>query len=154
VRQKNAIFSANLRQLCAPHDNFSKLCRDMGFDRVQMRRYLDGDRWPQEQPLRTICDFFKVDARILDTPFDGIRAHLIRLPDLTWKQVNSNLWTARVMGQMYASTLTETDEGLIVVVSVAGVTIYNGPDLNEGIERARLDAEARIATELLGGKSC
>ena len=150
----NKVFSANMRALAGGHPNFSKMCRDIGLGRVQRRRYLDGQRWPQEEPLAKLCKFFEVDARILHIPLEVIKSDYFAftLPPLTWKQVGSNLWTADCMGLKYSRTMIEGDAGPTHLIEVKGVAIYDGQDLNEGNEAARKDAEGLIALELLGTK--
>ena len=150
--QKNAVFADNMRKLAKGYPNFSELCREIGFNRVQMRRYLDGERWPQEAPLAIICAFFEVDARILHMPLDVIKDDYFgfTLPPLTWKQVTSNLWTASIVGLMYSRAMIEVGDGIAFIVSVKGVTVYDGRDLIVAQEAARKDAERRIGDAAMG----
>ncbi len=63
---------ANLRQLSKDAVSISELCRQLGINRTQYNRYLAGESFPRPDVLYRICDFFKVDARILLEPVADI----------------------------------------------------------------------------------
>ncbi len=51
-------FSENLRSLCAEHGSISKICRDIGLNRQQFNRYLNGTSLPSAHNLRRIARHF------------------------------------------------------------------------------------------------
>lgn len=51
-------FSANLRSLCAEHGNISQICRDIGVNRQQFNRYLNGASLPSAHNMRRIARHF------------------------------------------------------------------------------------------------
>ena len=51
-------FSRNLRQLCAEHGSISQICRDIGLNRQQFNRYLNGSSMPSAHNLRRIARHF------------------------------------------------------------------------------------------------
>lgn len=67
------MFGRNLRILSKSHKSVSSLCRDLGINRTQFNRYLSGESFPRPDVLARICDFFKVDARILLEPLGSIK---------------------------------------------------------------------------------
>ncbi|WP_187431596.1 hypothetical protein ROLI_022680 [Roseobacter fucihabitans] len=66
------MFGANLHRLCAKYPSISALSRDLGINRTQFNRYLNGESFPRPDVLARICDFFSVDARILLEPIDQV----------------------------------------------------------------------------------
>ncbi|MEP3636286.1 MAG: helix-turn-helix transcriptional regulator [Paracoccaceae bacterium] len=67
-----SMFGANLRQLSQSYPSISELSRQLGINRTQYNRYLAGESFPRPDVLARICDFFKVDARILLEPVDNV----------------------------------------------------------------------------------
>lgn len=63
---------ANLRRLAKSTVSISALCRDLGINRTQFNRYLSGESFPRPDVLFKICQYFKVDARIILEPLDAI----------------------------------------------------------------------------------
>jgi transcriptional regulator with XRE-family HTH domain len=63
---------ANLRELAKSTDSISALCRDLGINRTQFNRYLSGESFPRPDVLFKICNYFKVDARIILEPLSNI----------------------------------------------------------------------------------
>ncbi|NVO56590.1 helix-turn-helix transcriptional regulator [Rhodobacteraceae bacterium B1Z28] len=51
-------FSANLKSLCAEHGNISQICRDIGVNRQQFNRYLNGSSLPSAHNMRRIARHF------------------------------------------------------------------------------------------------
>lgn len=83
-----AIFGRNLQSLAARAGSVSQLCRDLGINRTQFLRYLNGSAFPRPDVLQRICAHFGVDARILLEPIDDIpppsdHQHLAALMDRT-----------------------------------------------------------------------
>ena len=70
--QLRNMFGSNLRTLSAKYPSISELSRRLGINRTQFNRYLSGESFPRPDVLARICDFFKVDARVLLEPVDGI----------------------------------------------------------------------------------
>lgn len=66
------MFGANLRKLALNYPSVSALSRELGINRTQFNRYLSGESFPRPDVLARICEFFKVDARILLEPVDEI----------------------------------------------------------------------------------
>lgn len=63
---------ANLRELAKSTASVSALCRDLGINRTQFNRYLSGESFPRPDVLFKICQYFKVDARIILEPLESI----------------------------------------------------------------------------------
>jgi transcriptional regulator with XRE-family HTH domain len=61
----NLILGGNLRRLCALRPSISLVARELDISKVQFGRYLNSSSFPKPQELSKICDYFKVDARIL-----------------------------------------------------------------------------------------
>ena len=59
------ILGDNLRHLCRNTPSISELCRDIGINRTQFNRYLNGSAFPRPDVLFRICQHFSVDANIL-----------------------------------------------------------------------------------------
>jgi transcriptional regulator with XRE-family HTH domain len=51
-------FSKNLKSLCAEHGNISQICRDIGVNRQQFNRYLNGASLPSAHNMRRIARHF------------------------------------------------------------------------------------------------
>jgi transcriptional regulator with XRE-family HTH domain len=66
--QIRAVFGENLRQLCARESSVSEVCREIGVNRTQFSRYLNGEAFPRPDLLLRICSYFGVDANILIRP--------------------------------------------------------------------------------------
>lgn len=65
-----AQFSENLKRLISSAPSVAEACRQIGINRTQFNRYLNGESYPRPDVLRQICDYFGVDARILMEPLD------------------------------------------------------------------------------------
>ncbi|MEM1073143.1 MAG: XRE family transcriptional regulator [Pseudomonadota bacterium] len=68
-----SMFGANLRSLSSRYPSISALARDLGINRTQFNRYLNGESFPRPDVLARICDFFDVDARVLLEPVENLR---------------------------------------------------------------------------------
>ncbi|MEP0961092.1 MAG: helix-turn-helix transcriptional regulator [Roseobacter sp.] len=73
--QLRNMFGANLRNLSEQYNSISALARDLGINRTQFNRYLNGESFPRPDVLARMCDFFEVDARVLLEPVDQISRH-------------------------------------------------------------------------------
>ncbi|RUX91434.1 MULTISPECIES: helix-turn-helix transcriptional regulator [unclassified Mesorhizobium] len=57
--------AANLRRLIQRHASVSAVCRELGVNRTQFERYLQGKAIPNKATARLICDYFKIDENEL-----------------------------------------------------------------------------------------
>lgn len=62
------VFGQNLRALCRAHSSQANVAQALGINKVQFHRYLTGTSFPKPNLLKTVCDYFGVDARILTDP--------------------------------------------------------------------------------------
>lgn len=62
------VFGQNLRQLCKAHSSQANVALQLGIGKVQFQRYLNGSSFPKPNMLARVCDFFRVDARVLTEP--------------------------------------------------------------------------------------
>jgi transcriptional regulator with XRE-family HTH domain len=53
--------AANLRSLCKDHASVSAVCRELGINRTQFERYLQGQTVPNKATAKLICDYFRID---------------------------------------------------------------------------------------------
>lgn len=65
ARSENELFARNLRRLCAERRSVSEICRQIGVNRQQFARYLNGAARPSPHNLRRICRYFGVSAEAL-----------------------------------------------------------------------------------------
>ncbi len=61
-------FSNNLRFLCADHGSISQICREIGINRQQFNRYLNGTSVPSAHNLRRIARHFGLTEELLFLP--------------------------------------------------------------------------------------
>ena len=59
-------FSRNLRSLCAEYSSIAQVCRDIGLNRQQFNRYLNGGGMPSAHNLRRIAQHFDVSEEDLE----------------------------------------------------------------------------------------
>lgn len=52
--------AANLRRLCKDHASVSAVCRELGINRTQFERYLQGQTVPNKATAKLICDYFRI----------------------------------------------------------------------------------------------
>ncbi|MFB9980001.1 helix-turn-helix domain-containing protein [Mesorhizobium kowhaii] len=57
--------AANLRRLIQRHASVSAVCREVGINRTQFERYLQGQAIPNKATARLICEYFKIDENEL-----------------------------------------------------------------------------------------
>jgi len=67
-------FGQNLTHLIEGKTTVANVCRDLGLNRTQVNRYLNGESFPRPDVLDQICRYFDVDARILTTPLADLQA--------------------------------------------------------------------------------
>lgn len=58
-------FSRNLRSLCADFGSITQICRDIGINRQQFNRYLNGTSMPSAHNLRRIARHFDLNEEVL-----------------------------------------------------------------------------------------
>ncbi|MFY2824531.1 helix-turn-helix transcriptional regulator [Ruegeria sp. MALMAid1280] len=80
-------FSANLKSLCAEHGSISQICRDIGVNRQQFNRYLNGSSLPSAHNMRRIARHFDLTEAELfaeTTSFErmlkGVRPQIGKTP--------------------------------------------------------------------------
>ena len=70
-------FSRNLRHICAEHGSIAQICREIGINRQQFNRYLNGSGMPSAHNLRRIARFFDLTEADLFSPHDDFdRRHV------------------------------------------------------------------------------
>ncbi|MER9296701.1 helix-turn-helix transcriptional regulator [Mesorhizobium sp. M0621] len=57
--------AANLRRLIKRHASVSAVCRELGINRTQFERYLQGRAIPNKATAGLICDYFQIDENEL-----------------------------------------------------------------------------------------
>lgn len=62
--------AANLKLLCSYSESISKSCREMGINRQQFSKYLNGSSVPSMKSLRKICDYFGVESEEITLPVE------------------------------------------------------------------------------------
>lgn len=72
-------FSRNLRSLCADHGSIAQVCRDIGLNRQQFNRYLNGGGMPSAHNLRRIAQHFNVSEEDLEVDQEAFSARMARL---------------------------------------------------------------------------
>ena len=70
--QLRSMFGENLRIMSERYPSISELARQLGVNRTQFNRYLNGESFPRPDILDRICTFFGVDARILLEPVETL----------------------------------------------------------------------------------
>ncbi len=78
-------FSRNLRSLCADYGSIAQVCRDIGLNRQQFNRYLNGGGMPSAHNLRRIAQHFNVSEEDLDADGAAFAAKRTRLQNPTRK---------------------------------------------------------------------
>ncbi|KLN61324.1 hypothetical protein WH96_06655 [Kiloniella spongiae] len=63
----------NLRLLTSYHKSIAEVCRQMGVNRQQFNKYLNGTSLPSRNMLQRICDFFGVEDYEILLPLDEFR---------------------------------------------------------------------------------
>ncbi|MBQ4824043.1 helix-turn-helix transcriptional regulator [Leisingera sp. HS039] len=66
-------FSRNLRRLCADTGSIAQVCREIGMNRQQFNRYLNGHGLPSAHNLHRIARYFGLEEEALFTPHQDFR---------------------------------------------------------------------------------
>jgi transcriptional regulator with XRE-family HTH domain len=61
----NQRFANNLKALCKQHPSVAFVCREMGINRQQFNKYLNGSILPSNHNFERICSFFNVDRETM-----------------------------------------------------------------------------------------
>ncbi len=89
ARMSPGNFEVNLQRLCAQKKSISLVSRELGINRQQFSRYLNGTNRPGSYLLKKICDYFGIASDDIDLPpeqfaelVDGLpgEATVLRLP--------------------------------------------------------------------------
>lgn len=72
-------FSRNLRSLCADYGSIAQVCRDIGLNRQQFNRYLNGGGMPSAHNLRRIAQHFNISEEDLHADPEGFAARRARV---------------------------------------------------------------------------
>ncbi|MFV1465666.1 MULTISPECIES: helix-turn-helix transcriptional regulator [unclassified Phaeobacter] len=72
-------FSRNLRSLCADYGSIAQVCRDIGLNRQQFNRYLNGGGMPSAHNLRRIARHFNISEQDLDLDHPAFLGRMNRL---------------------------------------------------------------------------
>ena len=84
----------NLRLLCSYHKSIAEVCRQLGVNRSQFNRYLNGETFPSLRSMRRMCDFFGVEESEILLPH-GQFSELVRLkPSESGVRAETNLVSA------------------------------------------------------------
>ncbi|QKC82698.1 helix-turn-helix transcriptional regulator [Mesorhizobium sp. NZP2077] len=73
--------AANLRRLVGGHPSVAAVCRELGINRSQFERYLQGQTVPNRATARLICGYFRIDEdELYRTPATVPPKHLAQSP--------------------------------------------------------------------------
>lgn len=87
-------FSTNLRLLCSYHKSIADVCRQLGVNRSQFNRYLNGKSFPSLRLMQRMCDFFGVEESEILLPA-GQFTELVRLkPNESGARAEKNIVSA------------------------------------------------------------
>ena len=77
-------FAANLRALCEKRGTITSVCKELGVNRQQFTKYLNGETFPRRDMLRKICRYFKIrDVELFLDPKSRMIVHEEGAIDLT-----------------------------------------------------------------------
>jgi transcriptional regulator with XRE-family HTH domain len=145
---------ANLRELAKSTESISALCRDLGINRTQFNRYLSGESFPRPDVLFRICQYFKVDARIILEPLSDIGVgskSLLSHPEISdflsggVAQLQETIFPAGFYRFVRRSFLDETQfiQGLVYVYRKDGATFLRGFEAKEAMAQQGLPGDAK-----------
>lgn len=70
------IFAANLREACSTRASISQVCREIGVNRQQFNRYINGQSVPSAHNRRRIAEAFAVEPEDFHLPREEFRRRL------------------------------------------------------------------------------
>ena len=116
-------FSANLRSLCADYGPIAQVCREIGINRQQFNRYLNGGGMPSAHNMRRIARHFDLsEADFFADPADFNRRHILNqkrtasgpVDLMTGSFRNQASALRRYLGFYHSHFQTPTWEGMIL----------------------------------------
>lgn len=116
-------FSENLRSICADHHSIAQVCREIGINRQQFNRYLNGGGMPSAHNLRRIARHFGLPEADFYLPRDEFtRRHILNQKrtanepiDLMSRPFRNQTKTLkRYLGFYHAHFQTPTWDGMIM----------------------------------------
>ena len=145
----SSIFSENLREICAEHGSIAQVCREIGINRQQFNRYLNGSGLPSAHNLRRIARYFDLtDADLFSDPTEFRRQQIkgqtrlsagpAELMTGAFREQANTL--RRYLGFYHAHFLTPTWEGKILR-SLAWLYEEDGFVRTRSIERVRSEKD-------------
>ena len=88
-------FSRNLRSLCAETGSFARVCREIGINRQQFNRYINGHGMPSAHNLHRIARYFEVSE-------DDLRMdHKTFQENFVHKRAEVNMGPASIISDMF-----------------------------------------------------
>lgn len=72
-RMSKSAIAENLRLLTSYHKSVAEVCRQIGINRQQFNKYLNGTSTPSANTLQRICDFFGIEDYEILRPSDEFR---------------------------------------------------------------------------------
>lgn len=98
----------NLRELCKQKPSISFVCKELGINRQQFAKYMNGENFPRRNMLARICEYFDIEEIELFTDPDS------QLLNLNAKSASliARKNFQEVLGQLHAPQETALDDGL------------------------------------------
>ena len=119
----------NLRKLCEGKPSISYVCKELGINRQQFAKYINGENFPRQKTLKKICDYFDVreidlfaDPQGCHLDMDKKRASIIRQPEFQeiLDQINTPQETVLEDG-LYMTYFRSVGEPEWVIKSVTAI---------------------------------
>lgn len=98
----------NLRKLCKQKPSISHVCKELGINRQQFAKYLNGENFPREKTLNKICQYF--DVREIDLFMDP-DSYLLSIGNTKAALVQQREFQ-ELIGQVTEPQETMLDDGL------------------------------------------
>ncbi|WP_264211269.1 helix-turn-helix transcriptional regulator [Leisingera thetidis] len=137
-----ADFSSNLRRLCADTGSIAQVCREIGINRQQFNRYLNGHGLPSAHNLHRIARYFGLQEEDLFAPHQDFRrqrgaAQAVSAPALQFSSLfrDQARHLRRFMGVYHGYFRTPTWPGRIVR-SLIWLRAQDGCAVTHTFERA------------------
>ena len=114
--------SKNLREFCLQRGSILKVCREIGINRQQFNRYLNGETIPRKEMIQKICDYFEISAFQLFCPPDSDYLFAVKGDNIAARPEFSEFINSiekvdekrLPAGMYYAYTITSKDSSRIV----------------------------------------
>ncbi|MDJ0614111.1 MAG: helix-turn-helix transcriptional regulator [Rhizobiaceae bacterium] len=98
----------NLRALCKQKPSISHVCNELGINRQQFAKYINGENFPRQKTLKKICDYFGV--REIDLFMDP-DSYLLDMDEKISSLVRKKEFQD-ILGQVLSPQETMLDDGL------------------------------------------